>query len=61
MLSRMREMVVALPPMLWLARVKQRDSETVRHLTEARLALEHHREVMARARSLEVRVELHSR
>ena len=51
-------MVASLRPMLWLAHIKQRDSETVRHLTEANQTLEHYREVMARARSLEARIDL---
>ena len=53
--------VVAARPMRWLAHIKRRNSEAERALTEARRTLEAHQRMMARARSLEVRVDLHGR
>ena len=56
MLSKIGRVMNETAPMRWLARIKRRDSETGRYLTEARRTLEHHREVMAKARETPLRL-----
>ena len=48
--------MTTISPMRWLVLIKQKDSATDRSLTEAREALENHREMMVRAKASPLRL-----